>query len=125
MQSTATSVLCADGVGPGVTVHDEPFHCSRSGEGPAPCCPAPTQKDALTQETPKNRPVVTVGVLPTVQFDALTVAGGAVAPAPPSTAVAPASDPPIARIATSAVDRAKARIRSSSDAKWGPFPSRH
>jgi hypothetical protein len=43
-------------VGPGITVHAEPFHCSMSGEGPAPFCPTATQKDALTQESPKRRP---------------------------------------------------------------------
>ena len=75
VQLAANSALGPDGVGAAMTAQDEPFHSSSSGAGPVPCCPTLTQKDAFRQDTPFRMPSVTVGVLPMVQFEALTVAG--------------------------------------------------
>ena len=86
LQLTARSVADPDGAGLGITVHAMPFHSSMSGEGPAPACPTATQKDPFTHESPNKIPVVTVGVVATVQFDALTVAGVVKGAAPPGAA---------------------------------------
>jgi len=94
-QLTATSAPGPVSVGLGMTVHDEPFHCSMSGVAAAPCCPTTTQKAAFTQEASKKMPAVTVGVLPTVQVDALRVAGTVALVAPPG--VAPRNTHALAR----------------------------
>jgi hypothetical protein len=82
LQLTANSPADPGTVGPGITFHDAPSHCSMSGEGLPVSCPTATQNDAPTQESPKRMPWSTVGALSTVQFDALTVGGTVTVVAP-------------------------------------------
>jgi hypothetical protein len=65
-----------------MTVHEVPSHSSCSGDGPAPCSPTATQYDALTHDVPRRMAELTVGVVATVQFDALTIAGTVIVVAP-------------------------------------------
>ena len=85
-------------VGLVITVHAVPFHSSISGDGPVPCCPTATQKLALAQESARRTALSTpLGVVATVQFDALTVAGTVIGV---SGVVAPAAETPDTRDAT-------------------------
>src|ERR1700722_17397794 len=98
LQLTAKSVAGPDGAGLGITVHDVPSHSSISGEGPAPDCPTATQNEPLTQESPSRYPVVTVGVVPTVQLEALTVAGAVKGAAVPGAAARKSQAPMSAHV---------------------------
>jgi hypothetical protein len=123
-QLTAASPACPGIEGADITVHEEPSHCSMSGWGPLLSCPTATQKSALAQESPKKKPWSTVGVVPTVQFDALTVAGTLVADACPVDVALTGALPTRSHAPTRAVSSA-GTARRTNDITDRLFPGEH